>query len=111
MGMRPCSVNGIEFDALINESRSLTAEAPEYAVESGFFCFGQYQHKADGSRDNGKSHEYACYLAGSARYRESGFGCRAAREPVFFQAACHGRHQYGYLSEYGHHIAVSAEGY
>ncbi|MCI8984745.1 MAG: hypothetical protein HFI60_02165 [Lachnospiraceae bacterium] len=36
MGMRPCSVNGIEFDALISESRSLTAEAPEYAVESGF---------------------------------------------------------------------------
>lgn len=36
MGMRPCSVNGIEFDALISESRSLTAETPEYAVESGF---------------------------------------------------------------------------
>lgn len=36
MGMRPCSVNGIEFDALISESRSLTAEIPEYAVESGF---------------------------------------------------------------------------
>ena len=36
MGIRPCSVNGIEFDALISESRSLTSEVPEYAVESGF---------------------------------------------------------------------------
>lgn len=36
MRVKPCSVNGIEFDALISESRSLTAEAPEYAVESGF---------------------------------------------------------------------------
>lgn len=36
MGIRPCSVNGIEFDALISEGRSLTSEVPEYAVESGF---------------------------------------------------------------------------
>lgn len=36
MGMRPCSINGIEFDALISESRSLTSEVPEYAVEAGF---------------------------------------------------------------------------
>lgn len=36
MKMRPCSVNGIEFDALISESRSHSAEVPEYAVESGF---------------------------------------------------------------------------
>lgn len=36
MVLRPCSVNGIEFDALISESRSLSAEVPEYAVESGF---------------------------------------------------------------------------
>ena len=36
MGIRPCSVNGIEFDALISECRSLTSEVPEYAVESGF---------------------------------------------------------------------------
>ncbi len=36
MKMRPCSVNGIEFDALISENRSHTAEVPEYAVEAGF---------------------------------------------------------------------------
>jgi len=36
MKMRPCSVNGIEFDALISESRSYSAEVPEYAVESGY---------------------------------------------------------------------------
>ncbi len=36
MSIRPCSINGIEFDALISESRTLTSEVPEYAVESGF---------------------------------------------------------------------------
>lgn len=36
MVLRPCSINGIEFDALISESRSLSAEVPEYAVEPGF---------------------------------------------------------------------------
>lgn len=33
---RPVSVAGIEFDALINESRSLTADTPEYPIETGF---------------------------------------------------------------------------
>lgn len=32
----PVSVAGIEFDALINESRSLTADTPEYPIETGF---------------------------------------------------------------------------
>lgn len=36
MNIRPCSVNGIEFDALINESRAYTSEVPEYAVEAGY---------------------------------------------------------------------------
>ena len=36
MRLRPCSVNGIEFDALISEGKSHSAEVPEYAVESGF---------------------------------------------------------------------------
>lgn len=34
--LRPVSVAGIEFDALINESRSLTADTPEYPIETGF---------------------------------------------------------------------------
>lgn len=33
---RPVSINGIEFDALISESRTLEATVPEYSVESGF---------------------------------------------------------------------------
>lgn len=33
---QPVSVNGIEFDALIDESRTLEATVPEYAVEDGF---------------------------------------------------------------------------
>lgn len=32
---QPVSVDGIEFDALISESRSYEATVPEYAVESG----------------------------------------------------------------------------
>ena len=36
MKLQPCSVNGIEFDALLNESRSYTSDVPEYAVESGY---------------------------------------------------------------------------
>ena len=36
MGMRPCAVNGIEFDALISENRSYSSDVPEYAVEDGF---------------------------------------------------------------------------
>lgn len=35
MEQQPCSLNGIEFDALFNETASYTAETPEYAVESG----------------------------------------------------------------------------
>lgn len=34
--LRPVSINGIEFDALIDESRTLDATVPEYSVESGF---------------------------------------------------------------------------
>lgn len=33
---QPVSVGGIEFDALIDESRTLSATVPEYAVEYGF---------------------------------------------------------------------------
>ena len=32
----PVSINGREFDALIDESRTLEATVPEYSVESGF---------------------------------------------------------------------------
>ncbi|MDR2359680.1 MAG: hypothetical protein LBD85_00135 [Oscillospiraceae bacterium] len=32
----PVSVNGIEFDALLDDSRSLTNQVPSYPVESGF---------------------------------------------------------------------------
>ena len=34
--MQPVSVNGIEFDALIDETRTLEAAVPEYAVEKGY---------------------------------------------------------------------------
>lgn len=34
--MRPVSVAGIEFDALISENRSLSADTPEYPIETGF---------------------------------------------------------------------------
>ena len=33
---RPVSINGLEFDALIDESRTLSATVPEYAVEGGY---------------------------------------------------------------------------
>lgn len=33
---RPVSVGGIEFDALIEEEKTLEAEVPEYSVEDGF---------------------------------------------------------------------------
>lgn len=33
---QPVSINGIEFDALISQEVSLSASAPEYAVEDGF---------------------------------------------------------------------------
>lgn len=33
---QPVSINGIEFDALIEENRTLEATVPEYSVESGF---------------------------------------------------------------------------
>jgi len=33
---QPVSISGIEFDALIEEERTLEATVPEYAVESGF---------------------------------------------------------------------------
>lgn len=36
MNLKPCSINGIEFDALLNESRSYNSDVPEYAVESGY---------------------------------------------------------------------------
>ncbi len=78
MGIRPCSVNGIEFDALISESRSLTSEVPEYAVESGFSVSDRYKHKANGGGDHRKSYEYACHMAGFSWHRESGVDSRAA---------------------------------
>lgn len=33
---QPVSINGIEFDALISETKTLEATVPEYAVETGF---------------------------------------------------------------------------
>lgn len=36
MQLRPLSINGIEFDALLNENRNHSSEVPDYAVESGF---------------------------------------------------------------------------
>jgi hypothetical protein len=33
---QPVSINGIEFDALIGENRTLEAESPDYPVEDGF---------------------------------------------------------------------------
>lgn len=36
MQLRPCSINGIEFDALINENKGYSSEVPEYAVEAGY---------------------------------------------------------------------------
>lgn len=36
MKLQPCSVNGIEFDALLNETRTYSSEVPEYAVEDGY---------------------------------------------------------------------------
>ena len=33
---QPVSINALEFDALIDESRTLEATVPEYSVESGF---------------------------------------------------------------------------
>ena len=34
--LRPVSIAGIEFDALIAESRTLSADTPEYPVETGY---------------------------------------------------------------------------
>lgn len=36
MQLRPCSIEGIEFDALINETKAYTSEVPAYAVEAGY---------------------------------------------------------------------------
>lgn len=36
MGLQPVSVGGIEFDALISETKTYAADVPEYAVESGY---------------------------------------------------------------------------
>ena len=33
---QPVSIEGIEFDALLDEERVLTAESPDYPVEDGF---------------------------------------------------------------------------
>ena len=33
---QPVSINGLEFDALISESRTLEATVPEYSIETGF---------------------------------------------------------------------------
>lgn len=34
--MQPVSVWGIEFDALIDETKNMTSTIPEYPVEEGF---------------------------------------------------------------------------
>ncbi|MFG6334515.1 MAG: hypothetical protein K1W20_03435 [Lachnospiraceae bacterium] len=36
MRLRPLSVNGIEFDALLSENRGYSSDVPDYAVESGY---------------------------------------------------------------------------
>lgn len=36
LSKQPVTINGIEFDALIDESRTLEATVPEYAVEDGY---------------------------------------------------------------------------
>ncbi len=36
MRLQPCSINGIEFDALISESKVYNSDVPEYAVEDGY---------------------------------------------------------------------------
>lgn len=33
---KPVTINGIPFDALIDEERTYEAESPDYPVESGF---------------------------------------------------------------------------
>jgi hypothetical protein len=33
---KPVSINGVEFDALLDEDRTLEADAPDYPVEDGF---------------------------------------------------------------------------
>lgn len=35
-GLKPVSINGIEFDALIDEQKNMEASIPEYPVEEGF---------------------------------------------------------------------------
>ena len=34
--LRPASLNGIQFDAIISRETSYTADVPEYPVEDGF---------------------------------------------------------------------------
>lgn len=36
MAKQPVSIDGIEFDALLNEEYAMEADSPEYAVESGY---------------------------------------------------------------------------
>ena len=36
MRLQPCSLNGIEFDALISENKTYSSDVPEYAVEAGY---------------------------------------------------------------------------
>lgn len=36
MARQPVSINGLEFDALISEDKTLTADVPSYSVESGY---------------------------------------------------------------------------
>lgn len=35
-GLKPVSIAGIEFDALIEETKTLSATVPVYPVENGF---------------------------------------------------------------------------
>lgn len=41
----PASLNGIEFDCIVNRSRKYTADAPEYPVEKGFKVSDTLQRK------------------------------------------------------------------
>lgn len=36
MRLQPCSINGIEFDALISEDKAYNSDVPDYAVEDGY---------------------------------------------------------------------------
>lgn len=45
---QPVSINGIEFDALIDETRSLSATVPQYAVEKGYSVSDNIVNESEG---------------------------------------------------------------